>query len=190
MVHGGLTIIGLSGHRGTGKTTLATYLFRHHGFTRVGFSEKLKEIALNLFPLTVQDVTEPKKKEAKFGEYDWTPREFLVNLGEFMRYHDKDYWLKQGLALCKHSDQRYVFDDVRFKNEFKSIRDGGGYIIRLNRYPKLNVYGETLDIPSEHDLDNEKFDFTIHDCENTDLRSLYNAGAGIMKIVLGEKNGG
>lgn len=180
-------IFGLSGYRGTGKTTLANYLWRHHGFVRVGFSEKLKELAMSLFPLTVQDITDVKKKEKKFQDYDWTPREFLINLGEFMRYHDQDYWLRQGLAQCKDEKKNYVFDDVRFENEYDAIRSVGGKIIRLYRYPKLNVYGESLDIPSEKALDGKEFDYTVHDCQNTDLRSLYNCGSEIVKQFIGAK---
>jgi hypothetical protein len=181
-------IIGLTGPRGSGKTTLAQYFYRHHGFNRVGFAEKLKEIAMNLFPLTIPDISDHKKKEQKFKDYDWTPREFMVNLGEFMRYHDKDYWLRQGLSQCKSETQRYVFDDVRFKNEYEAIRLTGGKVIRIMRYDKLNVYGPPLDIPSEHDLDGLEVDYTIQDCENTDLRSLYTAGDRALKELLGAKN--
>ena len=149
-----MLIIGLSGKRGSGKTTLANYLVETHRFVKVSFAAELKRIARELFPFTEADVCNPKNKESKFRTYDWSPRDFLINLGEFMRYHDKSYWLKRGMSQCTNPKGRYVFEDVRYKNEAERIKEDGGKLVRVNRFHDKNPYGKPLDTPSETDLDN------------------------------------
>ena len=171
-----MKIIGLSGKRGVGKTTLADYLSAAHKFVQVSFADSLRDIAKTLFPFDLKDLSDPRVKERPYGVYDWTPREFLINLGEFMRYHDKNYWLTKGLSRCS-ANETYVFDDVRYVNEADCIRSTGyGYIVRINRYEKDNPYGKNLDIPSESQLDDYKFDYVVEHCQNTTLTSLYRQG--------------
>lgn len=165
-------IYALSGKRGSGKTTAATHLMKKHGFIRVSFAEELRRLAKTLMPFKDNDLIVPSKKEAKFADYYWSPREFLVHFGEFMRFHDESYWLNRGLALCIDPHRSYVFDDCRYKNEADAIRKLGGKIIRINRYEKNNPYGKNLDTPSETNLDDYKFDFEVLAVRNTSITEL------------------
>ena len=166
-------ILGISGKRGVGKTLGAMHLVKAHGFVRVSFAEELKILAKQIFPFKENDLVVPSKKESKFMDYDWTPREFMINLGEFCRFHDNEYWIKRGLSKCNKDDKHYVFDDVRYKNEANAIRERGGLVIRINRYEKQNPYGKDLDVPSETDLDDYKFDFVVDKMWNTSKEELY-----------------
>lgn len=174
-------IIGISGRRGAGKTLLANHLCKAKGLLKVSFADELKELAKQIFPLTEVDINSVSRKEKKFKDYDWTPREFLQNLGEFVRYHDKDYWVKKAISKCSNSKINYVFDDVRFENEANAIKNLGGKLIRVNRYEKLNVYGKNLDVPSETALDNYEFDYVIHEVWNTTQESLFKQGDAAME---------
>ena len=167
-------IYGLSGKRGVGKTTAAMYLVKKYGFIKVSFAEDLRAMCKHFFPFTEGDLIMPGKKEAKFKEYDWTPRDFMIHLGEFARFHDQSFWLNRGISKCKDPKKTYVFDDVRYKNEADAIIQAGGKIIRIDRYEKNNPYGKNLDIPSETELDGyDKFHYTIHEMWNTSKEELY-----------------
>ena len=179
-------IIGISGRRGVGKTALANYFVGEYGHLKFSFAEELKELAKVIFPLTDVDLNSITRKEKKFRDYDFTPRELLCNLGDFVRYHDKDYWVKKTLSKCSKKGIDYVIDDVRYPNEAEAIKAAGGKLIRVNRYPKLNPYGKNLDIPSETSLDTYEFDYVVHEVWNTTLESLYRQG----NMALGKEEGG
>lgn len=148
-------IIGLSGKRGVGKTVVAKYLAKNHGFILTSFAYELKKLAKELFPFDNEHFTDTGLKESPFGPYEWTPRDFLIGLGKFMREYDKDYWAKMALDYCS-PDFDYVIDDVRFQNEYNLIKARGGKLIRIERPEELNVFGSNLDDPSETALDNVK----------------------------------
>lgn len=162
-----MRIIGLSGKRGVGKSTLANIFVRKFGYEKVSFAAPLKYLARQMFAFTEEDISDIKKKESPWKGHDWTPREFMINLGEFMRYHEKNYWLNKGLAQCTDLKGRYVFDDVRYTNEADALRKIGATMVRINRYEKQNPYGKNLDVESETQLDTYCFDYTIHEFQNT-----------------------
>lgn len=167
-------IVGISGKRGTGKTTAAQWMVKNHKFKQVSFAKDLKDIAKSLFPFTENDLTIPAKKEGLYKGHDWTPRDFLIHLGEFMRFHEPNYWLDRAMTNCKDQvKNNYVFDDVRYKNEAEAIKKLGGVILRIERYPKFNPYGKDLDTPSETEMDDFVFDFTVERMWNIELESLY-----------------
>ena len=168
-----MNIIGISGRRGSGKSTSADYLVKKYRAVKLSFADDLRALAKTIFPFTDIDFNSPIRKEKPYKHYDWTPREFLIHLGEFCRYHDKGYWLNKAMARCVDPKALYVFDDTRFLNEAEAIKAKGGKIIRINRYEKHNPYGKNLDIVSETELDTYKFDFVCHELYNVKLEGLY-----------------
>jgi hypothetical protein len=172
-------IIGFSGKRGVGKTQAAMYMSRRYGFKTLSFAGSLKEMAKVFFPFTPNDFLE-KNKETPYGDYDWTPRDFLISLGKFARFYDEDFWVrKSGVDEAKESTS---VDDVRFPNEVKYLKDLGARIIRIERFESMNIYGKNLDDPSETSLDDYKdFDGRIDACRNTTLKELYSSLDSIVK---------
>jgi hypothetical protein len=172
-------IIGFSGWRGNGKTTAAVYLARKYGFHTVSFASSLKEMARLFFPFDPSDWSE-RNKEKAYKDYDWSPRDFAVALGEFARFHDPDYWVKKANIEDQVGD--ISIDDVRFQNEVDYIKSLGGKTVRIERQEKLNVYGKHLNIPSETALDNYKgFDFRIESCWNVEMEDLHRQLDNMMK---------
>ena len=184
--HADMVILGISGKRGVGKTLMASHLVRTCGFIKMWFAEELKKLACQFFPFSGEDLASPKLKEKKWRTYDWSPREFLIHLGEFARFHDENFWTKKTLDKCTQKDAYYVFDDVRYDNEYNIIKNMGGKIIRINRYTEQNPYGEDLDTPSETQLDKHKFDYVIEKCRNTSPKMLTDHTTSILELYNGE----
>lgn len=163
-----MQIIGFSGKSGAGKSTAAQYLIKQYGFTKISLAGPIKIAADSLFP-----GLSSYAKEVPFRNYDWTPREFLVNLGALLRFHDPAYWLRLCIIEMRDNNGKYVVDDVRFHNEVDGLKRMGGKIVRINRFEKMNPY-KSKDIESEKALDEYKeFDYTITEQWNTSLRNLH-----------------
>lgn len=169
-------VIAFGGKRGRGKTLAADYLVENYGFKKLSFASKLKEVAEELFP----GITKAPK-EKPYKNYDWTPRDFMIRLGQFMRYWDPEYWVKS-LDL-EHKRGKIVIDDLRFKNEAAYLKQFDAKLVRLERYGKLNIYGpQDLDDVSETDLDDYKdWDYQVPEVVNTTPDSLFAVIDGFMK---------
>lgn len=177
-------LIGFSGKKGSGKTCAANYLVKNYSFKLKSFATPLREQAKNMFGFKDSDFS-LLYKEKPFLHYDWCPREFMTHLGQFMRYHDPEYWINR-IGLDKVYN--YCVDDLRFKNEAKHIKNMGGILIRIERYKSFNPYAQgdmNTDI-SEVDLDNAEFDYTVDASNNVTLEDLYKMLDKIM-ATLGKK---
>lgn len=151
-----MEIIGLSGFARTGKDEVAKILVEDHGFTRVAFADKLREMLYALDPIvsvgfsnfggetfhvdsmysiTVQKVIDEHGwngyKETMYGD---EIRRLLQRLGtEAGRETLWDsIWIDA--AFAGHSeDAKIVVADARFYNEFDAVRARGGQIWRIER---------------------------------------------------------
>jgi len=179
--------IGISGKRGSGKTTAAQYLVKKYGFKYAEFAADLKRLAKDLFSILDSDLTVyNKERSLTHLSSKASPREILISFGNFARYFDEDIWIKKALYKFDKRDN-VVIDGVRFENEVSFIKGKGGIIIRLDRYKEDNPYKEEINDISETSLDAHKFDFSIYNFQNTSLISLQrNLDAIIAKLELGK----
>src|SRR5690606_38687025 len=146
--------IAFAGPRATGKTTLAEYLVKHHGFTRMSLAAPIKRIIAEcpadsyerhqfllrwgheLFPgrmiLAARFATEAARALA--GERDPGRRAQLLGT-DVGRALDQEVWIRY---LLEHlPDGHVVVDDVRFRNECEALRQAGFVLIRLTAPPDV-----------------------------------------------------
>jgi len=166
-------IIGIAGKKGVGKTTLADHWTNQYGYAKDSFSGILKHVSNEVWENNINDCP----KEARFGEYKWTPREWYIDLGDLVRKYDKDYFVNSLFEMYDEYpyDIPLVIDDVRYPNEYDAITKRKGLIIYIERYKNLNVYKESQDV-SETSLDNASFDYVIKPDRNLSLEALYEEG--------------
>jgi hypothetical protein len=166
-------IIGLSGYARSGKDTVAGMLMGIHGYERVAFADKIRELLFAMDPLIMhdgrdfrlQDIVESKGWEEAKTQHPEI-RRLLQDLGVGGRtLLDDSVWINAALNSFTE-ENKVVVTDVRFKNEAARIKNLGGKIWRINR---INV-GPANDHISEIDLDDWGFDGVI--TNNSDMPNL------------------
>lgn len=161
----------MSGKRGVGKTTAALYLRNNYGVFVRSFASPLRRIGSEIFPFSDTDF-KVVNKEQPYKYYDWTPRDFIIGLGQFICYYDKNYLINELIASIESPSQHYVIDDVRLPEEVEALKKLGAKIVRINRYKANNPYKAVSTEITETALDNYTFDYIIEDCVNITLNDL------------------
>lgn len=138
-------IIGLCGDIGAGKDTVANYLHRQYSYAYMQFAYKLKMVALDVFMSlglqhrhvfgTQEDKNEPIPSIVDAAGVPRTGRSILEWLGtEGFRSIDPDVWVKHVMAqVDSFPGSGFVFNDVRFPNEFAAIRKRGGVVWEVTK---------------------------------------------------------
>ncbi len=144
------SIIGLCGDIGSGKDTVAEFLQKGHGYVRVQFACKLKEVALDVFGLLGLEDRHVfgTQEDPQFGKDEPIPsivdaagvprtgRSIMQWLGtEGFRSIDPNVWVKYAMAryVDPKPNMRHVFSDVRFSTEFVAIRERGGVVWEVSK---------------------------------------------------------
>lgn len=120
-------IVGIVGKKGSGKDTVAEYLWFEYLFTRLAFADKLKEVAKDLFNITAKDA---------YGRY------VFQQLGSKMREIKDTVWIDYVFNIIEQRCVQdvpknppffnYVISDVRYFNEAERIWNENGVLIILD----------------------------------------------------------
>ncbi len=132
------TIVTISGPIGSGKDTVADHLIKSHGFTKMSFSESLKDVCAAVFGWDrqmLEGTTEGARHEREQVDPWWddqldlgvqvTPRSMLQYVGtELFRNHfDGAIWPKSlTRKLMNSQSEHIVVTDARFLNELSTVR--------------------------------------------------------------------
>jgi ABC-type dipeptide/oligopeptide/nickel transport system ATPase component len=120
-----MKIIGVIGHAGSGKDTVADLIRdlcrdKHVTVARTSLATPIKDVAWRTFGWD--------------GEKDEKGRQLLIDLGMAGRAYDRDVWLDQGVRnLTWQNAQINLIPDIRFENEADYIFTHGGILIRVIR---------------------------------------------------------
>ncbi len=172
------------------------------------FAKKVKEVASLLTGIDVENFENRGFKDSLLGK-EWgtvksnvlnsvTPfnnvefnelisvRELLQKIGtDCLRNNlHKNVWVN-ALFNNVSKDRNIIITDVRFLNEMESIKNRNGITIRINKHFKEESLTENIFLkkteehPSEKELDNETFDYTINN--NKTIKKLINK---VKKILI------
>ena len=162
-----MVIIGISGKKESGKTTLAENLCvsldmpgKNHTVI-VSFADKLKALTAELI-FNMPPWTDDMKKAEIYGK---TGREWLQIIGtDWFRTANPQCWIhayQQQLETYKDLEQTFeaenfyyiITPDVRFENEVEAIHNLGGVVIRLLRSPHADAHESETALDSNKNFD-------------------------------------
>jgi hypothetical protein len=139
-------IIGLTGYKGSGKSTVAKYIADEYGFKRVNFKDGLVQEMKEKFPTLLEEIAYSvsmlQQYETGIGEsltvsdmFELKPplmRKLMQEYGtEVRRADNMNYWVDEWKESVGTAN--IVTDDVRFQNEYDAVKELGGIIIRVVR---------------------------------------------------------
>jgi dephospho-CoA kinase len=152
-----MMIIGVVGHKFSGKDTFADYICLHNGFHKKAFASGLKKVCMAAFHLREDELNDPKKKETTNDFWGKSPRELMQIVGTdlFRNHFDKEIWTKNMYLELKESRcENIVVSDVRFENEMQFLLDYGKkygvpvFLVQIVRFET----GKNRDCHSSEDL--------------------------------------
>ena len=134
-------LIGITGQKFSGKSTVAKMLSEMLGYKVVSFADKLKDVTCVLSGCTREQLEDYEFKECQIvpnhlkpycGDAEFpTYRAFLQYFGsEVMRGINDNIWIDCTLDNC---GENAVISDCRFPNEAKAVKARGGIVIKVVR---------------------------------------------------------
>lgn len=157
-------IIGITGHKFSGKSTVTDILARQTGYEVRSFATLLKEMVARLSGCNIKDLENYKfKEEAIVPPHLWaycsndshTYRSLLQGLGDLFRSKNENIFIDEVFKDCP---QNVIISDCRFANEGNAIKDRGGKIIRVVR----SGIATTDEHKSELEVGVVEQDFTLY----------------------------
>ena len=177
--------VAIVGEFASGKTTLADYLVEHHGYTRVSFAKRLKEVAAAVYNggLPIQKNAMYEVEHSEIGAMEYSGRAILQQLGQSVKALDEHFWIRwmlSDIAAGEYGDGPYVSDDTRFPYEADALRRKGFLIVRIDtpltvrnqRYEALYGRAPTLaelSHPSETSVKDIRHDTIVDGCDPVHL---------------------
>jgi hypothetical protein len=154
-----MAVIGLSGFAGAGKSTIAEYFVRQHGFVRMSFAAAVKDVTSAAFGwdrhrlegATPQDRTWREEPDEFWSERmgkPFTPRYALQFIGTdvFRNHVLSTIWSDLIVAKIRQlpPSTNVVIDDVRFVNERTALRSVGATFLLVRRADFASALHERL----------------------------------------------
>jgi len=147
-------VIGITGHKGSGKSTIAEYLKTRYGFYVLNFADPIKEICKIMFQWEDKNLNDHVLKETTDVTWGLSPRKAMQCVGtefgqdllcdkfpRFRKLVGRRIWaeiIKRKIASMENQISNFVIGDVRFLHE-ESLFDGRDRylwrVFRLSAYP-------------------------------------------------------
>lgn len=132
-------IIGLTGKKFAGKTTISDYICVKYGFREETFAGPLKKMLAIAFQTSESIFHDPLTKEVGNPDlFGRTPRSLMQFLGTdvFRKCVHPDIWvenMRRRLSRASNVDADIIVTDIRFDNEAEVVRQMGGQVWCIER---------------------------------------------------------
>jgi hypothetical protein len=171
-------IIGLSGLKGSGKSTVARMLCEKYGFMELAFADPLKRGIQQMLGLTESQLYgDLSEKEAKDEYWNVSPRVMMQVIGTNLMRNElpkylpelQNIWIRRmEKTIQKHlTSTRIVISDCRFLDEACMIRNYNGVVLRICRKGMIAEdlhESEKLAFETDHTIQNSG---TLEDLEES-----------------------
>lgn len=129
-------IIGITGKKRAGKTTVANMLAEHYGFVVLSFAGPLKDAVKDIYGLSDRQVEGTGyDREKILPEFGVSVRTILQQMGVAARAISEDTWVRHmdRSITALPPDTDIVVPDMRFLNESAFLRSRGATLVRVDR---------------------------------------------------------
>ena len=145
-------IIALGHRQSVGKNACGRLLKESDAFERVELLSFAYEMKLKCFELFKDFGLQPPihyeanrvDKNQILPMLHKSPRQVYIEYGMAMRSIYENIWIHHAMKQCQDKDTLYVFTDLRFPNEFRAVKNKGGYCIRVDN-PNVEVFSDEAD---------------------------------------------
>ena len=151
-------IVGLSGPKYVGKSTVADHLERCLGFRRLSMATPLKDMMLAVFGIDYNGLSSIEKESPHPGLGNNTPRQVLQSFGDYLKSLDDAVLVKIMRRKIAHSSHPVVIDDIRRDDEAVMVKELGGVVLRVAR-TSHQLVPDTH--PTEHGIGEVFIDATL-----------------------------
>lgn len=165
-------IIVFSGKQFSGKDTAAKILLENFKtFTRIGIADAIKLMYSRQTGLSVNEIETNKSKY----------RQDLINLGDWGRAQNPDYWLNSIIAF----DGNTIVTDIRVKHELDLFRSYGAFSVRVEADEEVRQKRGVLTSKNDNTetaLDNiSDWDYTVYN--NGTYEELVNSVKKLIEVI-------
>lgn len=196
----GVSLIGITGHAGAGKDTVAEFLLATYAnHYRYAFADPLKEAAAVAFGIPLQWFNSTSLKEVPHPNWNISPRKIAQFFGtELFRERieglipeiGNDFWVQRMIIRLNNQyvpedegtlgiGDTVVIPDVRFQNEYDWIISQNGIIIHLTR-PGADGNIGILGHASESSLNLHNKERTYECVNDSSIQELHRKTANII----------
>jgi hypothetical protein len=155
-------------HSRVGKDLAVKYLMNKYPNSKeLRFANKLYEVLYK----TQEILGEPKTKVPYL----------LQNFADILKHqYGDDIFINAELKeLNEDLFENYFVSDLRFKNEYKKLKELGFITIKINR--DARIIDRNQDHPSEKELEDQEFDYEIDN--NGSIEDFYREIDAILKMI-------
>lgn len=143
-------LIGLTGQKGAGKSTVANHLVKNHEHVELAFANPIKKLIINLFNIDKKYVNDPELKETIIPELNVSGRRLMQVIGTELfreklssalpelKLDGESVWIHSVVKnikvwLDEFPNCSIVVSDVRFDNEYEALKRLGFTIYKIER---------------------------------------------------------